>query len=96
MDFQGLFCYGYVLGDAALTLNVRKIYLFFKPPRLLIAPWKVIFNVVQTGKPRKNAKEKRGEAVNVNTLAVWRSALQKDVFDLRYHWICDGNSQSMA
>ena len=34
LDFQGLFCYGYVLGDAALTLNVRKINLFFKPPNL--------------------------------------------------------------
>ena len=81
LDFQGLFCYGYVLGDAALT-QCQKNKPFFKLPKPLIAPWKVIFNVVQTGKPRINAKEKRGEVVNVNTLAVWRSALQKDVFDL--------------
>ena len=31
--FPGIFCYGYVLGDAALTLNVRKINLFFKAPK---------------------------------------------------------------
>ena len=28
-DFQGLFSYAYVLGDAALRLDVRKINLLF-------------------------------------------------------------------
>lgn len=34
LDFQGLFCYGNVLGHAALTLNVRKINLFLSPQDL--------------------------------------------------------------
>ena len=34
LDLQGLFCYGYVLGHAALTLNVRKIDLFLSPQDL--------------------------------------------------------------
>lgn len=83
-NFQCLLCYKDVLGDAALSSDVRKINLllfFFKSQIPVIAPWKLISDVIQTGKPRMNARQHTGEMVS-NSLAL-RSTLQKDVFNLQ-------------
>lgn len=55
--------------DLAMQLQVQvlekiNLQLFFKSQRHVIAPWKLIFDVIQTGKPRMNAREHTGEMVS--------------------------------
>lgn len=94
--FQCLFCYGYALRDAALSLDVRKIHFFFllfKALNTSHCSLESYFQCGPDGKARINAKPNLREMVEV-TLAAIRSNLQQDVFHFQRLWIWDLNSQS--